>query len=99
MLTSLAVAPATGTEGGTVDLSARLTGGATADTGVSGKTIDFKLDGHSVGSAVTGSSGTVTLANVPLTGIGAGIYPSGVAASFAGDADEGPSAGSNTLRC
>ena len=74
VLTSLAVAPATGIEGGTVDLSARLTGGATADTGVSGKTIDFKLDGHSVGSAVTGSSGTATLANVPLTGIGAGIY-------------------------
>ena len=95
--TSVAVAPATGTEGGTVDLSATLTGGATGGTGVSGKTLDFTLNGNSVGSAVTGSDGTATLPNQLLTGIAAGSYPDGVAASFAGDTDHDPSSGSNTL--
>jgi hypothetical protein len=94
VVTSLAVAPASGTEGGTVDLSATLTAGG---NGLSGKTIDFTLNGNSVGSAVTTSDGTATLANVGLTGITAGTYPGAVAASFAGDTDDEPSSGSNTL--
>ena len=94
VVTSLAVASASGTEGGTADLSATLTA---SGTGLSGKTIDFTLNGSSVGSAVTGSDGTATLPNVALTGITAGTYPGAVAASFAGDADDEPSSGSNTL--
>jgi hypothetical protein len=94
--TSLAVAPATGVQGGTVDLSATLTRRATGE-GVSGKTIDFTLGGTGVGSAVTGADGTATLSNVPLTGITAGIYPGAIAASFIGDEDDGPSSDSNTL--
>jgi Bacterial Ig-like domain (group 3) len=91
---SLAVAPVSGTEGGTVDLSATLTAGA---SGLPGKTIDFTLDGNSVGSAVTTADGTAMLQDVGLTGIGAGIHAGGVVASFAGDADDEPSSGSNTL--
>ena len=94
VVTSLAVAPASGTEGGTVDLSATLTA---SDSGLSGKTIDFTLNGKGVGSAVTTSDGTATLPNVGLTGITAGTYPGAVAASFAGDTDDAPSSGSNTL--
>ena len=92
--TSLAVASASGTEGGTVDLSATLTAGG---TGLAGKTIDFSLNGNSVGSAVTTSDGSATLANVGLTGITAGTYPGAITASFAGDTDDEPSSGSNTL--
>jgi hypothetical protein len=94
VVTSLAVAPASGTEGGTVDLSATLTA---SGSGLSGKTIDFTLNGNSVGSAVTTSDGTATLTNVGLTGISAGTYPGAVAASFAGDTDDEPSSGSNPL--
>ena len=75
VVTSLAVASASGTEGGTADLSATLTA---SGTGLSGKTIDFTLNGSSVGSAVTGSDGTATLPNVALTGITAGTYPGAV---------------------
>jgi hypothetical protein len=92
--TSLAVASSAGTEGGTADLSATLT---TGGTGLSGKTIDFALDGNGVGSAVTLSDGTATLANVSLTGISAGTHPGEITASFAGDTDDEPSGGSNTL--
>ena len=94
VVTSLAVAPASGTEGGSVDLSATLTA---VGSGLSGKTIDFSLDGNSVGSAVTTSDGSATLANVGLTGISAGTYPGEITASFAGDTDDEPSSGSNTL--
>jgi hypothetical protein len=94
VVTSLAVASASGTEGGSADLSATLTAGG---TGLSGKMIDFTLNGSSVGSAVTGPDGTARLSNVALTGIGPGNYPGGVAASFAGDTDDEPGSGSNTL--
>ena len=94
VVTSLAVASASGAEGGSADLSATLTAGG---TGLSGKMIDFTLNGSSVGSAVTGPDGTARLSNVALTGIGPGNYPGGVAASFAGDTDDEPGSGSNTL--
>src|SRR5581483_372332 len=98
--TSLAVAPATGTQGGTTDLAATLTSGATGATGatgVSGATVDFSLNGNGVGSAVTASDGSATLSNVGLTGITAGVYPGGVAASFAGDTGHDGTTGANTL--
>jgi uncharacterized repeat protein (TIGR01451 family) len=79
--TALAASPATGTYGGTVSLSATLTDGA---NGIGGKTINFTLNGNSVGSATTTASGVATVSNVSLAGINAGSYPTAVAASFAG---------------
>jgi hypothetical protein len=80
--TSLTVDPATGTFGGTVNLSATLTSGG---NGVAGKSIDFSLNGNSVGSAVTDSNGVAALANASLAGISGGLYPTGVGANFVGD--------------
>ena len=56
--TSLAVAPATGTFGGTTTLCATLTSSA---VGVPSETVNFTLNGTSVGSAVTNASGVATL--------------------------------------
>ncbi|MFL6387045.1 MAG: MBG domain-containing protein [Terriglobales bacterium] len=89
-ITSLAVAPASGTYGGSTTLSATLT----IPTGpLAGKTISFSLNGTSIGSAVTDATG---LASVPasLVGIAAGSYPAGVTASFAGDATNKAASGS-----
>ena len=80
--TSLTVDPATGVFGGTVNLSATLTSGG---NGVPGKSIDFSLNGNSVGSAVTDSNGVAALANASLAGISGGLYPTGVGANFVGD--------------
>jgi hypothetical protein len=46
--TALSVSPASGTYGGTTSLSATL---SSSSTGVSGKSVDFTLNGQSVGSA------------------------------------------------
>ncbi len=92
--TSLAAAPASGTYGGTATLSATLTAGG---SGVNGKAISFTLNGNPAGSASTNGSGVATISSVSLSGIGAGSYPSGVSASFAGDASYGNSSGSNVL--
>jgi uncharacterized repeat protein (TIGR01451 family) len=92
--TTLTASPATGTYGGTVNLSATLTNGA---TGISGKSISFTLNGNSVGSANTNGSGVATLSNVSLAGINAGSYPTGVGASFAGDSGNTSSTGSAAL--
>jgi 6-phosphogluconolactonase (cycloisomerase 2 family) len=89
-ITSLAVAPASGTYGGSTTLSATLT----IPTGpLAGKTVSFSLNGTSIGSAVTDATG---LASVPasLVGIAAGSYPAGVTASFAGDATNKAASGS-----
>jgi len=93
--TNLAVNTATGTYGGTTNLSATLTtsGGA----GVSGKTITFSLNGFSVGTANTNSNGIATLSIASLSGINVGTYPTGVSASFAGDAAYSTSKGANSL--
>jgi uncharacterized repeat protein (TIGR01451 family) len=79
---TLTAAPATGTYGGTVNLSATLTDGT---NGVNGKSIAFTLNGNSVGSGTTDASGVATVSNISLSGINAGSYPTGVGASFAGD--------------
>jgi len=96
--TTLTVSAATGTYGGTVNLSATLDSGG---TGVSGRTVSFTLNGTSVGSAVTNGSGVATLNNVSLAGINAGTYlggiGSGVGASFAGDGTYNASSGTATL--
>jgi len=80
--TTLTVNSASGPFGGTVNLSAKLTDGVSP---LSGKTIDFSLNGNGAGNAVTNGSGVASLSNVSLTGINAGVYPTGVGASFAGD--------------
>jgi Carboxypeptidase regulatory-like domain len=92
--TSLAVAPATGTFGGTTTLSATLTSGGNP---VSGKTVSFTLSGSSAGSAVTNASGVASESGVSLAGINAGSYPTGVGGSFAGDGSFDASSGSNSL--
>jgi hypothetical protein len=96
--TSLTVAAVSGTFAGTASLSATLTSGG---SGVSGKSINFTLNGAAAGSATTNGSGVATLGGVSLSGIDAGTYNpgvnSGVAASFAGDSGYSASSGSNTL--
>ena len=82
--TTLTVASATGTFGGTAALSATLT--RTADGPISGKTVTFTLNGSPAGSATTNASGVASIAAASLAGINAGSYPTGVGASFAGDA-------------
>ncbi len=96
--TLLAVSSASGTYGGTVDLSATLSSGG---VGVSGKTVSFTLNGGSVVTAITNSLGVASLTGVSLSGINAAVYSpgvsSGVAASFAGDSSYSASSGSATL--
>ena len=92
--TALSVSPAAGSFGGTVNLSATLTAGA---SGLSGKTVTFSLNGTSVGPATTNSSGVATLSSASLAGINAGTYASGISASFAGDSGFAASNGSASL--
>ena len=92
--TSLTVSSATGTYGGTVNLSATLTDGTSP---LSGKTVDFTLNGNSVGNGVTDASGVATLNNASLAGINAGSYPNGVGGSFAGDTNYLTSSATNSL--
>ncbi len=94
--TSLAVSAATGTYGGTTNLSATLT--LTADgSGVSGKTVTFTLNGTSVGSATTNSSGVATISNVSLSGINVGTYSTAIGAAFAADSSYSGSTGTGSL--
>jgi len=66
---------------------------------VSGKTITFTLNGNPVGSGVTGPSGVATSGTVNLCGAtyNAGTYPTGAAASFAGDLSFAGTSGSSSL--
>ncbi len=85
--TALVVGAATGTYGGTVTLTGTLTT-IVGGNPVSGQTVNFYLNGISVGSAVTNASGIATLNNASLAGINVGAYPgtyntSGVGANFA----------------
>jgi hypothetical protein len=92
--TDTIVNPASGRPGDTVNLAAQLTycwNGAP----VSGKTMDFDIDGTPVGSAPTDGTGWAKLSIVVDEGSGAGNRT--ITASFAGDATAGPSRNSNTL--
>jgi 6-phosphogluconolactonase (cycloisomerase 2 family) len=91
--TNLAVAPASGTYGGTTTLSATL---STVSGALSGQTVSFSLNGVSVGTAVTNASGVATL-STPLGTIGAGLHAGAVSASFAGDPNNKASSGSADL--
>ena len=92
--TTLSVNSATGTQGGTVVLSARLTDGT---NGISGKTVSFTLNGASAGNAVTDATGVASIANASLGSIAVGTYPNGVGASFAVGGGFGGSSATNTL--
>ncbi|MDD5701073.1 MAG: MBG domain-containing protein [Dehalococcoidales bacterium] len=89
--TTLNVSPASGAYGGTVDLTASLS------PAVSGKTINFTLNGASVGTVDTDAGGVAAVTGVSLSGIDAGTYVGGVAAGFAGDSGYSSSSGSNDL--
>ena len=82
--TTLVLNPVFGDYGSTTTMTARLTETAT-QAALSGKTVNFTLNGASVGSDVTDANGYATLSDVPLTGIAAGDYPYGAGASFARD--------------
>ena len=58
---------------------------------------DVHVNGTSAGSAVTDGTGLATLANASLASIDAGTYPTGVGASFAGDAAYTASSGTAQL--
>ncbi|HZG54304.1 MAG TPA: T9SS-dependent M36 family metallopeptidase [Pyrinomonadaceae bacterium] len=93
-VTTLSVNSASGTQGGTVNLSATLTDGT---NGIGGKTVSFTLNGTSAGNAVTNASGVASLSNASLGSIAAGVYPNGVGASFAAGGGFGGSNATNTL--
>jgi hypothetical protein len=92
--TVLTVNSASGTYGGSVNLSATLTDGASP---LSGRTINFALKGTNVGTGVTDASGVATLVNASLSGINANSYPTGVSVGFTGDATFLASSATNTL--
>ena len=77
-----------------MNLSATVLAGA---TGVSGKTVNFTLNGSSAGSATTDSSGVANLSNTSLAGIPTGTYPAGVGATFATDSTHSGSADTAAL--
>jgi hypothetical protein len=90
--TTLVADAATGVYSGTTTLRAALTA-TSGGTGIAGKTIVFTVNGAAVcggggqpACPTTDSGGVATLATVSLAGVGAGSYPAGVGASFAGDA-------------
>jgi hypothetical protein len=99
--TALAVDPASGTFGGTANLSAKLMAGATP---VQGKSIAFTLNGNAAcgvsgkpACPTTDASGMAQLTSASLSGINAGTYTNGVGASFAGDATHAAASGSASL--
>ena len=92
--TALSTSSATGVYGGTVALSATLTAGG---TGLAGRTVQFTLNGSSVGSATTDVSGIATLLTASLSGINAGSYTTGVGATFAEEANYLASSASGQL--
>jgi hypothetical protein len=61
------------------------------------KSVTFSLNGTSVGTAMTNSSGVATLSNVSLTGINAGSYATAIGAGFASDATHATSSGTGAL--
>jgi hypothetical protein len=103
--TTLVVTAATGTYGGTVDLTATLTVTDNADP-IASQTINFYVNSESKGSASTNGSGVATLNGVALTvggvrlnvGTYTGTYnTSGIGADFAGDATYDISTGAAAL--
>ena len=82
--TALASVSGTATYGGTATLTATLTSTATSAP-IAGEMVAFKLDGTTVGTAMTNASGVASLAGV-ATADGGGTDAGAVVASFAGNA-------------
>jgi hypothetical protein len=78
--TTTTVDPATGTFGGTVNLHAHVEFAAGGN--LNGGTVNFFLNGNSVGSATTNASGNTNLNGASLAGIAVGTYPTGVSATL-----------------
>jgi hypothetical protein len=85
---------ASGTFGGTTNLSATLT---SAGAPVVGRTVSFTLNGVNKGSASTNNNGVAAVSGVSIAGINAGSYATAVGASFAGDDTYPPSSGTASL--
>ena len=81
---TLVVAPAAAIYGGSVTLSATLSGPGEP---IADAEITFNLNGLAVGSAITGADGTASLSGVSIAGLDAGSYPGAIEASFAGAAN------------
>ena len=80
--TLLTVSPVSVTYGGSATLTATLSSGGNP---VPTKSIEFRLNGTLAGTAVTDGSGTATLNIASVTSVNAGVYGSGVNASFTAD--------------
>ena len=93
--TSIGSVSGTADFGGTASLTATLLNTAT-NAGIAGETVSFTLDGKSVGTAVTNSSGVATLTGVATTD-NAGTDTGGVVASFAGDSNFNAANGTGNL--
>lgn len=90
---TLNVLNATGTYGGSTSLTAALTAGNTA---LSGMSISFSFHGTSY-SGTTDANGTVTINDVSLSGIDAGIYNNYFTAGFTATANYKAGSGSGNL--
>ncbi len=91
--TAVKVAAASGTAGQSVTLSATLN--ATSGGGLSGKTLAFKVDSASAGTATTNSSGVASLSYTIPSGTVAGSHT--ITATFSGDSGDSASSGTATL--
>ncbi|MCX6896976.1 MAG: Ig-like domain-containing protein, partial [Verrucomicrobia bacterium] len=82
------------TAGGGLDasLTATLKSGS---TGISGETVEFKVDGTAVGTAITNASGVATFSYTVPANAALGSHT--IVASFAGDTDYAASSGSGSL--
>ncbi len=81
--TTFAASSLSGNQGATVNILAKLKRG-TDGKGVSGRTVDFSVDGVSVGTAVTDTTGIATLAYTIPANAAKGLHP--LSYAFAGDA-------------
>jgi hypothetical protein len=74
---------ASGVEGGSATITARLTASGAP---MSGQTVRFQIRGHNVGKATTDANGVATLSIAGIKGMRSGTYARGVTAVFSGDA-------------
>ena len=93
--TTLTSVSGTASFGGSATLKATLTAPETG-TGISGQTVNFTLNGKSVGSATTDTNGVATLSGV-ATSDAVGTHTGVVGASFAGTSDFTASSGTGDL--
>jgi trimeric autotransporter adhesin len=92
--TQLTAVSASEVKGGTAKLMATLTSNGSP---LAGEIIRFQIGNLPVGRATTDAHGVAILSNVNLKGLRAGIYPFGVVATFAGDANHKSSASRGRL--